>query len=438
MEQPPKTREVSLEEAISMAILFQRNGQLDDAAKVYQRIFDVTPDHPDVLHYAGVLAHQQGRSDEGIALIRRSLDLEPDQADCYSNLGIIFKARGRDDEAIEAYRHAISLNPDHANAYNNLGVLLKAQGHLAEAEAQYQQAIRLNPEHLDAYHNLGVLLAGQKRTQEAVAYYCKARTIDTRHRESRRLLALAYCTLGEPDKAVEIFERWLEEDPENLVAQHMLAACSGRNVPARASDGYVEKIFDDFAPSFDSKLTQLGYRAPRLILAMLEDAGATPAKALDILDAGCGTGLCGPLIVPYARRLVGVDLSSGMLDRAQETAVYDELVKDELTAYLEAHLAAFDVIVSADTLVYFGALNHVVEAASAALRPHGLLIFTLEAASESSADFNLGHHGRYSHTAVYVERLLVGADLRPEIVHAELRMEGGAPVPGLAVRAIKV
>ena len=71
-----------------------------------------------------------------------------------------------------------------------------------------------------------------------------------------------------------------------------------------------------------------------------------------MLDAGCGTGLCGPLVAPYARRLTGVDLSAGMLAQAKEKNVYDELFKVELTEYLRDHTEAFDLIVSADTLVY--------------------------------------------------------------------------------------
>ena len=46
-------------------------------------------------------------------------------------------------------------------------------------------------------------------------------------------------------------------------------------------------------------------------------------------------------------------------------------------------------------------------------------------------------HGRYSHSSAYVERLLVGAGLVPDIVQAELRLESGAPVAGLVVRATK-
>ena len=87
--------------------------------------------------------------------------------------------------------------------------------------------------------------------------------------------------------------------------------------------------------SFESKLERLSYRAPALVAAMLEDSGLEPSKRLDVLDAGCGTGLCGPLVAPYARRLVGVDLSEGMLAHAKEKNVYDALMKAELTDYLQ-------------------------------------------------------------------------------------------------------
>ena len=102
------------------------------------RSSSVAPDHPDALHYAGVLAHQHGRSDEALALIERSLELAPDQPDWYSNLGIVLQARGDLEGAIEAYRRAIALDPAHANAHSNLGVLLRVQRELDEAEAAYR------------------------------------------------------------------------------------------------------------------------------------------------------------------------------------------------------------------------------------------------------------------------------------------------------------
>jgi predicted TPR repeat methyltransferase len=427
-----------LEEAVALAILLQKTDQLDAAQELYRRVLQTAPDHPDGLHFAGVLAHQQGRSDEAVALILRSLAAVPDRPDCYSNLGLIFQSAGKVAAAIDAYRRAIAIDPNHANAHSNLGVLLRATGKSADAEAAYRTAIRCNPEHIDAYTNLGILLNGLKRPAEAAASYCKAITLRPKHREARRLLALAHCALGEIGEAVKIFEEWLHEEPGDPVALHMRAACTGRDVPARASDAFIERTFDSFSSSFESKLEQLSYRAPALVAAMLEDAGLERSKCREVLDAGCGTGLCGPLLAPYAQRLVGVDLSDGMLAHAKEKNVYDALTKAELTEYLRGSAGAFDLIVSADTLVYFGDLEHVLRAAARALRPNGLLVFTLEQMiTAADVDYQLELHGRYSHATDYVERLLTSAGLQPEIAHAELRMEAGVPVAGLVIRATR-
>jgi predicted TPR repeat methyltransferase len=433
------TRELTLEEAVATAILLQKNEQLVEAQEVYRRVFEMAPNHPHALHYAGVLAHQQGRSDEAIALIEKSLKLVPDRADCYSNLGIILQSVGKVEQAIDAYECAIAIDPSHANAYSNLGVLLRATGKPSEAEAAYRTAIQLNPEHIDAYTNLGILLNGLKRTKEASACYCKVITLQPKHPHARRLLVLAHCTLGEIGEAVKILDEWLDEEPDDPIALHMRAACTGRDVPARASNAFVEKTFDSFASSFESKLEQLSYRAPALVAAMLEDSGLQPSKRHDVLDAGCGTGLCGVLVARYARRLVGVDLSAGMLAHAKEKNVYDALIKADLTEYMRDNSEAFDLIVSADTLVYFGDLKNVLAATARALRPNGLFVFTLERAvgGEADVDYRLELHGRYSHARAYVEQLLAFSGLRPEIAHAELRMEAGAPVAGLVIRATK-
>jgi len=172
---------------------------------------------------------------------------------------------------------------------------------------------------------------------------------------------------------------------------------------------------------------------------MLTDAYGEASKSLDVLDAGCGTGLCGPLGAPYARRLVGVDLSTRMLAQAEARKVYDQLFKVELTAYLRDNPGAFDAIVSADTLVYFGPLEEVVAAAADALRPGGRLIFTVESLIDGASDagYAISHHGRYSHRRDYLERVLMEAKLQPEIVPADLRLEAGDPVAGLVVRATK-
>jgi predicted TPR repeat methyltransferase len=44
----------------------------------------------------------------------------------------------------------------------------------------------------------------------------------------------------------------------------------------------------------------------------------------------------GPLLQPYTQQLVGVDLSQGMVNKAQERGCYDALAVDELVHFLQA------------------------------------------------------------------------------------------------------
>ena len=386
-----------------------------------------------------MLAHQLGRRSEALSLISKSLERAPAQADWHNNLGNVLQQEGRLEEAIAAYRNALALQPGHANAHNNIGVLLKAEGKLEEAEAEYRTAIRLNSDAPDAYHNLAILLGASQRIPEAVSCYCKALTLRPQFPEARRLLALAYCVIGERLKAIALCEEWLELEPDDPVAQHTLAAVSGREVPARASDAYVQKTFDSFAASFEAKLAQLQYRAPALIAAAMTDAVLPQTRSFDVLDAGCGTGLCGALVAPYARRLEGVDLSSGMLKRARDKNVYDELIQGELTACLKHHSETFDLVISADTLVYFGSIADVAAAVAGALRPGGWFIFTVEEAAEADAPqgFCIRPHGRYSHRASYVADVLTAVGFFATIRRADLRLESGLPVAGLVVSAVK-
>ena len=434
-----KNPELDLQDALRIAIHMHQTGNCEDAEVLYRRILDVAPGCSDAIHFLGVLLHQRGESSAAIDLIEKSISLDPAQPGRYNNLGNVLLELERFAEAANAFRQAIHRQPGHADAYNNLGAVLRAQGQLDEAGVAYRKAIEFDPTHADAHNNLGNLLSSQGKNRDAVFCYAKAITLVPDHPQARKLLGVAYCTLGQIDAAAQVFQQWRQEEPENPVAQHMYAACSGQGVPQRASDAYIEKTFDVFAASFDARLGKLGYCAPELAAAALEQACPAPAHQLSILDAGCGTGWCGPLIASYACRLVGVDLSSGMLQRAKARGVYDELVHAELQSYLADHQNGFDVVISVDTFVYFGALADVLKAAGHSLKENGVLVFTVEECAAAETGYRLNTSGRYSHGRDYVERTMHDAGFAViNINNVQLRMEGGGPVSGMVMTGRKL
>ncbi|GAA5164898.1 tetratricopeptide repeat protein [Viridibacterium curvum] len=440
MQTEAQPTEMSLEDALKYAVQLHQDARFDAAETIYTRILEAVPDLPDALHFLGVLRHQRGKSEEAIALIRRAIELSPGHPDSYLNLGNVLAESNNFDAAVVAYEETLKLAPRNPGVYNNIGVIHKLRREWDLAESAYRKAIELAPDNASAYNNLGLLFAARGMIKEAVKYYCESITKMPGNPDSRRLLGTAYYTLGKTREAAEVFRQWLADSPDDPVARHMLAACSGEAVPDRAADAYVEYTFDKFANSFDEQLQQnLAYRAPEIVADAVREALPDIAPAsLAILDAGCGTGLCGPLLRSLASQLDGVDLSGGMLTKASARQCYDKLEKGELTAYIAAHTAAWDVIVSADTLVYFGPIDAVCQAARTALRPAGLLVFTVEklAAEDAPAGFRIQPHGRYAHDKDYVSATLATTGFTPRrIEEVHLRNEGGNPVMGWLVVA---
>jgi predicted TPR repeat methyltransferase len=427
---------------LACAIQLHREGRLAEAERTYREILAVEPRNPDALHFLGVLCHQRGQSTEAIELIREALVLAPDYADAHNNLGNVLKELGRADEAVAAYRRSLQLRPGHAPTHTNLGIALRSLGRLDEAVVQHRRAVEMAPDRADGYVSLGLALRQRGDLAGAIEAFTKAIECEPTHVVAYQSLGRALYRAGRIADAAAAFEGWLKQQPGHPVASHMRAACTGDEVPARASDGYVQQVFDALASGYDEHLRQLDYCAPRLVIdALAADIGA-PRQQLDILDAGCGTGLCGPLLRPYARRLVGVDLSSGMLARARGRGIYDELVAAELTTYVAGQRPVFDLILSADTLVYFGDLGPVFDASAGALRAGGRLLFTVESADLDEevprAGYRINPHGRYSHGEAYLRsRLAVSGFAVSGLSAATLRRESGRPVAGYVLVARK-
>lgn len=430
---------LSIDDAMQLARDLHLAGHQHDAYKLYLRVLEASPDHPDALHFMGILAHNRGCEEDAIRLMSRSVALVPEHAGFRSNLGNLLLDNERFEEAEQEYRQALALDPDRPDALNNYAILCKGLGRHEEAERSLLRALELAPDFTEARTNLAGLYFHLGRHNEALAQLNEARARAPHDVRTLEVRGAVYCRLGLLDDAAQTYREWLAREPDNPKAQHHLAACTGEAVPARASDAYVQCVFDRFAVSFDAKLAALGYSAPSLVAEAIGDCLGTAATGLEVLDAGCGTGLCAPLLKAFARRLTGVDLSRGMLDKARGRGLYDRLHQMELTSYLRDNPGHYDLIASADTLVYFGALDEAMRAAAQALRPGGHLCFTAEALPDDAADgYRLQHHGRYAHTRAYLEATLQQANLAVlRLDQAVLRSEAGEPVSGWLVLARK-
>ncbi len=383
-------------------------------------------------------AHQGGRLAEAEAGYRRILRKRPRDADALNFLGMLYVQKGDAEQGTQLLRRSVESLPSNPHAWLNLGNAHAVRGDWSSAREAFDKAVGLAPTMPEAWFNLGVCLRGLKQRDAALECFGKAVEHGPGYGAAYEAMGSLLYRAGRDAEAAEAYRRWLQCEPDNPVARHMLAATSGENVPLRADDAYLADVFDKFASTFDENLHALGYRAPQLLAAALTERLAPRGGAVerrDILDAGCGTGLCAPLLRPLASRLTGVDISAGMTEKARERGGYDELVVEELTAFMRARPAAFDIVISADTLVYFGSLREPLEAARTCLRDGGLLAFTLEQL-DSPEPYQIRPHGRYGHSEAYVQASLAEAGFaRTTLEKVVLRRERGEDVAGHLVVA---
>jgi len=428
---------MSVAEALTMAIAIHREGRYVEAGAIYRQILAALPDCADALAFLGVAEHQAGRAAQALEHLDRALALEPDHVDALSNRGSVHRSLRHLDQAESDYRRALELRPDDAVIQDNLGTVLRARGDLEGAVAMYRAVLARKPDQASTWQNLASALEALKRGTEAVEAYREAARLSPQSASMFFGFGLALSMQGHCEEATEMYRRCLALAPGHPRARHLLAACTGEEAPVRAPDEYVRAEFDHFADTFDEILANLEYRGPAIVGQAVEEIAHQLPPQAAVLDAGCGTGLCVPHLRALAGRLVGVDLSAGMVELARKRGGYDELVVDELTAYLRSHARAYDLVVSADTLVYFGDLTEVIPAAAGSLRPGGFLVVTLERAApgEAEAGFRLQPHGRYCHTRSYVSRVWQQAGF-VDVVIGEIssRKEVEEPVPGFVVR----
>ncbi len=397
------------EQRLREVIAKHRAGDHAAAESGYRQHLEEYPKDPSALHFLGLLRTHQGRNEEAVKLMVAALEIDPEYVDAWSNLSVAY-LKERDFERAEfCARKAIEISPEFANAWANLGMTLRARNACEEALVAWGRALDLQPGMRNIAISYGHLLYRLDRFPEALEFYA----------------------------------RWQTSAPDDPIPQHMLAAMGGAERPMRASDGYVRATFDDFAESFDRNLEELGYKAPQLLFDAVTQSGALQPQRLDVLDIGCGTGLCGSLLRPIARRLVGVDLSPNMLSKAAARAVYDQLNCAELTEWLAGCGQQFGLAVAADVLCYFGDLSDAFANARDVLAPGGCFACSLEALPASAAadatsaePFVLRPHGRYQHDRKYVEASLSAAGLDIVSISTQtLRHERQDPVIGLVVVA---
>jgi predicted TPR repeat methyltransferase len=413
--------------------LYQR-GDRQAALAEYRKAVEIKAD-PGSLNNLGNALRDLGNPDEAEACYRRALSIKQDHPEANNNLGMMLSERGQHDQALACYRKALAVSPGFVDALNNSAVAVRRTGQTDEAIALWKKAISLRPNSVEAHVYLADTLADLGMIEEARRHALSADALDIPPRPKIRYalgIALGRCGIREP--AIVRLRQCADDDPQDQYGARLaLAALDEGKAPERASDAFIDRLYAIGADRWDNAAGPYPYRGAQLV------ADKVSGDRLDVLDAGCGTGLVGTLVRDRSRSLVGVDLSALMLERAKSKNVYDELHQGDLISFMLQRPQTCDVVTCAATLIHFGDLGPAFMAARSTLRTGGAFVFTVFP-NERDADFSVaaldgfGQGGCFVHGRGYIAAAAQANGFSVQTIESAVHeYKNALPVTGLVV-----
>jgi len=421
----------------NLATAFSAEGQNQDAATAYEK---------------ALVAYQTGIDELVDREMRQEATAIAAQTAFFA--GMVYQDLGQPHDAVEAYRLATTLDPAHWAAFGNLGSVFHDtfSNHDRALEA-YNQAYKIltskdmeptdppaEPRYIlsQLQYRIGLCLSAnddrkcviQDQNGANVAADCK-------------------------EQAAHAFALAVEYDPDHESAKHMLATLTADATMKRASNTYVQSLFDDYAANFEHSLVEeLGYtgyeRLRRgfdraMVVANDRQKSPPPPPVMFdlVIDAGCGTGLVGMQFRNVSHTLIGVDLSAAIIEQALQKRphLYNDTRVGDITDVFREFAGRISLIIAGDSYIYFGDLVPLFEAMWTGLQEQGYVAFTLEnvseenelALTESKPDWRwqLTASGRFAHRREYVEAVALEHSF--QVVHYE-PMDGFRYERGVAVR----
>ncbi|KAL4768096.1 S-adenosyl-L-methionine-dependent methyltransferase [Aspergillus nidulans var. acristatus] len=119
-----------------------------------------------------------------------------------------------------------------------------------------------------------------------------------------------------------------------------------------------QSFYEEWAQAYDADIKGVGYASPKravdAVIDNLPPSLISRHEKLQILDAGCGTGLVGDCLAQSSLSgkfdLYGVDLSGGMLEVARGKGVYQSLETADVNEGIPSPDEKYDVVMCVGTL----------------------------------------------------------------------------------------
>jgi TolB-like protein/Tfp pilus assembly protein PilF len=153
---------------------------------------------------------------EALTAARKALELDDSLAEVHATLGWIKGFFDVDwDGAEREFKRAMELNPDYATAHQWRAAFLAFSGRSDEAIGEVEVGIALDPLSLSVGTAFAMILLIARRYEDAVRQCERVLEMHSDFGPVYSMLAFSYLGKGMPEKAVEVLEDSLRQDPDH-------------------------------------------------------------------------------------------------------------------------------------------------------------------------------------------------------------------------------
>src|SRR5262245_38563863 len=204
------------------------------------------PSIPDSMKVEDLLKTASAASENGNyamaeELLKRALAKEPKHKRARRLLGYALFEQRKYDAAVEVFREQIKINPFDDFSHKMLGRIFQAQQKYEEAEVEFRKHIEILPLDKSAHASLGIMLIEWRKYKEAIPELEQAISLNPDEEGSYQAdLGQAYMNLGQPEKAVEAFDRAIKLSPEPMTWNNVAYYLSLGNLHLDKAQQYAE------------------------------------------------------------------------------------------------------------------------------------------------------------------------------------------------------
>jgi spermidine synthase len=154
---------------VHLAIIYERQNRLAEAADAFEQALKYNPNRPDVYPQLGAIYERQERYAEALRTYQRLEALDPDIPPfIFAIMASLYHHQDMPSKALEYAQKSLEVDANLWRGHYVLGVIYASQNEIQKALNSYQTAIKLAPNEPAPYSSLAKLHLDQKRYDDAL------------------------------------------------------------------------------------------------------------------------------------------------------------------------------------------------------------------------------------------------------------------------------